>query len=253
MNRVILASPSFHGRAAGSGRRGGGFGRPIAPATAPALGAHASAAVAVGDTNNPLTTGAITTQAGLMLACVARGNILNFSGLSGATPQDNKGNPAYTQVGSTEAYAPPFDVSGTALYKLVGGSGGSGYQVSVAQGQQADLNKDEVDLFLIEILNGSVVQDFTWNEVTSAGPTTTGNVTTTGPALLVSFWFGESSSLTTSATPDSGFSLLEFQALSSSAIQGAMAAKQVSSPGTYNVTWTAAPTQGAQMWIVAVQ
>jgi hypothetical protein len=38
-----------------------------------------------------------------------------------------------------------------------------------------------------------------------------------------------------------------------SAIQCAVAVKAVTAAGTYNVTWTATPVQGAQMWIVAVQ
>ena len=36
-------------------------------------------------------------------------------------------------------------------------------------------------------------------------------------------------------------------------VQCAVAVRQVSAAGTYNVTWTSTPTQGAQLWIVAVQ
>jgi hypothetical protein len=36
-------------------------------------------------------------------------------------------------------------------------------------------------------------------------------------------------------------------------VQCAVAAKNVSAAGTYHVTWTPDPDQGAQLWLVAVQ
>ena len=36
-------------------------------------------------------------------------------------------------------------------------------------------------------------------------------------------------------------------------VQCAVATKDVSAAGTYDVTWAATPAQGAQMWLVAVQ
>jgi hypothetical protein len=32
-----------------------------------------------------------------------------------------------------------------------------------------------------------------------------------------------------------------------------VAVRQVSAAGTYNVTWTSTPIQGAQLWLAAVQ
>jgi hypothetical protein len=36
-------------------------------------------------------------------------------------------------------------------------------------------------------------------------------------------------------------------------VQCAVAVKNVITPGTYNVTWTSTPVQGAQLWLIAVQ
>jgi hypothetical protein len=36
-------------------------------------------------------------------------------------------------------------------------------------------------------------------------------------------------------------------------VQCAVAAKNVTAAGTYNVTWTSTPVQGAQLWLIAVQ
>lgn len=286
MNRLILSSQGFHGRSGGAGRGGVRYVPPPPPdtvlrapgrlvlsvedevliraarrsvvamlaAAAPSLGAHTSVSIGVGVANDPVVTPSVTMTSGsLILANVARGNLANFTGLSGATPHDNKGNPNYTQVGVTEAYSPPNNASATVLYKLVGGTGGSGYQVSAAQGLNGGGNIDEVTILLCEILGGSVVQDFAWNEDTTSHSTTSGSVTTTGPALLVAMWWGESSSSFTSASVSSGWTVIETVTGGPSNIQAAMAVQQVSGAGTYSITWTASPAQGAQMWVAAVQ
>jgi hypothetical protein len=225
-----------------------------ASGVAPALGVHTNAFIPVGTLNDPLVTSSVTRTSGsLMLAGVAHGNISNFS-ITGAAPQDNKGNPAYTQVGSTEAYASPNQASGTGLYKLVSGTGGSGYHISVAQGLNGGGNNDEVTILLAEIIGGTVVQDFAWNQDAVAHPTTSSSVTTTGPATLVAFWWGGGASFTSMAV-DSGWTVIETHTVASglSEIQAAMAVRQVSDPGTYNITWTATPAQSAEMWIAAVQ
>ena len=36
-------------------------------------------------------------------------------------------------------------------------------------------------------------------------------------------------------------------------VQGAVATRDVSAAGSYNVTWIATPLQGAQLWLIAVQ
>jgi hypothetical protein len=36
-------------------------------------------------------------------------------------------------------------------------------------------------------------------------------------------------------------------------VEGALAVKATQAPGTYHVTWTASPLQGAQLWLLALQ
>jgi hypothetical protein len=69
---------------------------------------------------------------------------------------------------------------------------------------------------------------------------------------LISFWWGESDALQ-SIVADSGFVVVDSQLLASNNIQGAVGVKSVTAAGTYAVTWTATPAQGAQVWLIAVQ
>jgi hypothetical protein len=80
-------------------------------------------------------------------------------------------------------------------------------------------------------------------------------VTTTGPALLIAVWGGDAWELRHTATPGDGFQLIEsYLALGpTSGVQIAIAAKQVTAPGTYSMTWTATPDQGAACYLIAVQ
>jgi len=89
-----------------------------------------------------------------------------------------------------------------------------------------------------------------------AGSTlTSGDVTTTGPATLVAFWWGDAGGLHHSAVPDDGFTIIEnFVDLPpNSAVQCVVAWKQVATAGTYHVSWATSPAQGAPLWLFAFQ
>ena len=61
---------------------------------------------------------------------------------------------------------------------------------------------DEVTLMVVEIKNGGAIQDEQWNQIAN-GPQTSLSVTTTGPATLVcSFWTGDASASSVTATPN---------------------------------------------------
>src|SRR5262249_1063000 len=97
---------------------------------------------------------------------------------------------------------------------------------------------------------GTKIQAVAWNEVTAPGTLTSRSVTTTGPATLIAFWWGDGFPDTTSqsATPNNGFTPIDTNAEQlHSFVQCAVAVRNVSTAGTYNVTWTATPEQGAQM------
>jgi hypothetical protein len=103
---------------------------------------------------------------------------------------------------------------------------------------------------VVEIKNGGKVQDFQWNKVEKEEPLTSRNVTTTGPATLIAFWWGDGNQ---SVPPSNGFQLIDSVLSMGALVQAAVATKDVATAGTYNVTWDSAGQEGAQLWLVAVQ
>lgn len=217
-----------------------------AAATAPALGAHRLVYNPLQVNAASVATPAMSTQATLstLLACVGRGDIAAH-----VAPTDNKGN-TFTQRGSTQAYIPRYPNSGTALYAVNQAAGGSGHVVTASN---AISPTDEVTLAVVEVRNGGRV-DFRWNMVQAGNPLTSQSITTTGPATLVAFWWGDADgSVAHTATPGDGFALVDALLTAGSLVQCAVAARSVAAAGTYSITWTATPTQGAQLWLVAVE
>ena len=87
-------------------------------------------------------------------------------------------------------------------------------------------------------------------------PYTSAAVTTTGSALLIAAWGGDGGvgTVNQTATPGSGWTLIESLFLGSTAyIQAAVAVKAVSAAGTYTCDWTPAEDQGAILFLAAVQ
>jgi hypothetical protein len=111
---------------------------------------------------------------------------------------------------------------------------------------------DEITLSVIEVTNGGIIQDAQFNKALSP-PHTSLNVTTTGAATLVAIWAGDSGAASVTATPNNGFVTIDSQLLSSCEVEVVVATKNVTTAGTYNVTWTATPSQGAHLWLVAVE
>ena len=185
----------------------------------------------------------MNTQAGgTLLVSVGRGDIQAH-----AVPTDTVGD-AFAQQGATHPYT-LWQSSGTALYAATSIAAGNGNVVrtSTAAG-------DETTLAVVEVAGGSQVVDVQWNEVLSGHPLTSGTVTTTGPARLVAFWWGDAGvDMDKTAVPDNGFVVVDAILLSGALVQCAGATREVASAGTYSVTWTSTPLQGAQLWLVAVQ
>ena len=217
----------------------------VAPA-GPTLGSHTVAFDPFASPAGALSTNPIATQAtgSTVLAWVGRGVLSTFT--TANAPKDNLGNTS-VQLGSTHTYAPLFPNSGMALYNFPSFAGGSGDVFTVPMPVP-----DEVTVMVVEIKNGGLIQDSQWNQV-SNGPQTSLSVTTTGPATLVSFWTGDASASSVTATPNNGFTVINSQLLANDAIEAAVATKDVSAAGTYNVTWSATPAQTAYIWLVAVQ
>ena len=225
----------------------------------PGLGAHAMNFYRVGESTAPsISTPPRTTQSagGTIVVCVGRGNNDLFT----LPPTDNKGNTPYQLQGAVEPYVHPNEFSGTALYAFTSARGGSDFSVSTTTGKaMGGSNSDEVSIVAVEVIEGTQIQDFAWNEVVqdSSKPpalVTSKSVTTTGPATLIAFWWGDlSATVDQTAVADGGFVVVESALFSGSMVQFAAAVKNVTQAGTYNVTWTATPLQGAQLWLIAVQ
>lgn len=222
-----------------------------APVGNPALGAHAMRFYHLDESNASSITTAMATQptGSTIVVGVGRGDNTLF-----ALPTDNKGNVPYQQLGPMRPYNHPFTGSGTALYAFTGANGGSDFAVSTTTGQIGTGQFDEITMAAVEVIAGSQVQ-FTWNAV-NGPPHTTNSITTTGPATLIAFWWGSGfpGGVPQSAIPNNGFTPIETNTQElHSYIQCAVAARNVAAAGTYNVTWTATPEQGAQLWLIAVE
>lgn len=218
----------------------------------PGLGAHSLSFQAYHEMNHPVTvlnSAAMATQAAgsTMIVGVGRGQLALFDQPS-SIPVDNKGNSPYLQIDKTMKYT-DWD-SGTALYAFASARGGVNHLISAQT--PAD---DEVTLAAVEVIEGTHIQDYKWNQ-DSADPITSLQVTTTAPATLISFWWGGGFPDTTTQTaePDSGFVLIDSNTNTLGGfVQCAVAVKNVTKPGSYSVTWKSTPQQGAQVWLVAVQ
>jgi hypothetical protein len=211
----------------------------------PGVGAHGLAFYRISTHASTLSTPAMTTHASgsTMIVSVGRGDVSAHD-----LPRDNKGNAPYTQLGGPHTYT-MWTSSGTALYAFPSLLGGAGHVVTVSAP-----TRDEVTLAAVEVVDGIVVKDVKWNEVLAGNPLTSLSVTTTGPATLIAFWWGDAGVRDDkTAVPNNGFTVVDSILLSGELVQCAVAVREVSAAGRYDVTWTATPTQGAQLWLVAVQ
>jgi hypothetical protein len=214
----------------------------------PTVGAHTFTNYNLGaNTKLTISTTNLNTQSSgsTLLVCIGRGDINAFT----QPPTDNKGNTPYIQLGSVHGYVPQYPDSGTALYAFPLATGGTGHVFTAST-----VSRDEVTMDVVEVKNGGVVQDYKWNEVLQGQPLTTLDVTTTGPATLVAFWWGDGNQyFGHTAIPDNGFTLIDSLGPLGSYVQTAVATRDVSVAGTYHVTWDSGGNEGAQLWLIAVQ
>lgn len=211
----------------------------------PALGAHALAYHRLGDSAPTLGVRLVQTRrsGSTLLICVGRGALSAHS-----VPTDNNAN-IFLQLGAIHPYA-LWPASGTALYACAQAAGGSGHGAAVSK----VVVTDEVTLAVVEIADGGMIVDANWREVLADRPTTSAFVTTTGPALLVAWWWGDAGvSSDKTAVPDNGFKVIDSILREGALVQCAVAVRAVEAAGSYRTTWTATPAQGAQLWIAAVQ
>jgi hypothetical protein len=201
------------------------------------------------DGNSPAlaTTAPITSAAsGSALITFSAGYASNDQG-----PTDNYAN-GWVRLGDPVVYRGYGGVFDVKAYLASVASGGAGHSVTIVKN---GVPAGEITVPFIEVRNAGVLQALAQNYPPAGSTLTSGDVTTTGPATLVAFWWGDAGGLHHSAVPDNGFTIIEnFVDLPpNSAVQCVVAARQVAAAGTYHVSWATSPAQGAPLWLFAFQ
>ena len=203
----------------------------------------------VGISTAPMNT---QTSGSTILALVARGNGSDFTGNSNwlttpATnvPTDNLGN------GNPIQLVPPTTIRFTLLQR--GPFRGRRQPAVMGRIQWPCLPLTRSLSPLSKSRTPARLRIPSGTESRTPNANTSLSVTTTGPATLIAYWLGDHGGSYVTAVPNNGFSVIDWETVSSDAVETFVATENVSTAGTYNVTWAVTPTQGAQMWLVAVQ
>ena len=212
----------------------------------PSIGGHGLDYDTMGTSGSSVGTSSFTSAASgsIILAGVGRGVLSDHAS---ATVDDNKGNGAYTQLGTAHGYW-YWPTSGPAIFAKIGAAGGAGHIVSASKPTATD----EVTVVAAEFRGVSRIVDYQWVEDLSS-PNTSASVTVPGDAILCAFWWGDD------ATGNSGFTSINtgWTELDKTTSTGGNhvqvgSAYKVVGVGSHTVEWTPAVSQGAQLWIVAM-
>lgn len=212
-----------------------------------ALGAHVLLWHEDGAGPSVALTPAVNTQAsGSSLIAFSAGYASNNLG-----PTDNKGN-QWQPLGPPVVYRGYNGVFNVKAYRVNAAAGGNGHILSIVKNGAPS---GEITLPFVEVKQSAALHAVAQNYPLAASIVTSASVTTTAPATLVAFWWGDAGGLVHSAIPNNGFSIIEnFVNLPpNSAVQCVVAVRQVSAAGTYQVSWTQSPAQGAVLWLFAFQ
>jgi len=212
------------------------------------LGAHTLQTQSEGLGTSPVITDPITTQQHGSSLIVFNGGYSS----NALDPIDSYGN-RWKQLGNDvpfgNGYGDRFNVK---AYVALAAKGGPGHTVSFIKNGNA---AGEISVPFIEIKDAGVLHDVRQNYAPTGTVMTSGSVTTTGPATLVAVWWGDGGIKRMSAVPNNGFAVIDsyLKLPDNSGVQCAVAYKQVATAGSYNVSWTGAPAQGAILWLLAFQ
>jgi hypothetical protein len=214
---------------------------------APSLGAHTLLIHSEGMGVSPAVSEPLQTQA-------SGSSMLVFNGgyaANSAAPVDSYAN-KWKQLGGDVPYGNGYDSFNVKAYIALAAKGGPNHTVGVIKNGNV---AGEISIPFVEIKNAGVLKDYAQNYPAAALKITSGTVTTTGPATLVAVWWGDGGVKRMTAVPDSGFDVIDsFLMLpDNSGVQCAVAVREVSAAGIYNVSWIGTPVQGAILWIFAFQ
>ncbi|ULU24017.1 hypothetical protein [Dyella terrae] len=238
---------------------------------APTLGAHTMLTQSESDGSSPAVTAGIHTQEeGSSFLVLVAGHADND-----AIPTDSYAN-TWKRIGDPVTYDGYDGRFNASAYLAIGAHGGKHHTVQVVK---AGSPNGEITIPFVEILHAGKLQDVAQNYPTPSVPAraankltrawqgivgspdttnsllTSGTVTTTGPATLVAVWLGDAYIYSMTAVPSEGFKVIDsyLHLPPNSGVQGAVAVRQVDAAGTYSVTWSGTPAQGAILWLFAFQ
>lgn len=200
-----------------------------------------------------LSTLPVTTQNGSVFAAsIARG-VWNTAP---DAPADNMGN-TYAVLDMTHPYS-GYPGARTGTYVATPGNGGPNHVFSMTWGDIGGTG-DEATVSVVEVRGAAQVAAFSWVEQPAGNTVTSAPVVTTGPALLLAWWWGSGPvNQQHTAVPGDGFTLVpQATELGDNSpngyIQVAVAAKEVTSAGSYTITWSSQIAEGAQLYLLALQ
>jgi len=214
---------------------------------APSLGAHVFLGQGEGLGSSPATTPAMTTQARDSVFVAFNAGYAS----NDARPSDTYGN-TWKRLGHAATYANYGDRFNVNAWVALGGRGGANHTVSIVKRGEP---KGELSLPFVEVRDARRVAAFAQSYADPSLVVASDAIEVDGPATLLAFWWGDGGVKQMTATPGDGFTLIDafVQLPDESGVQGAVAWRQVSEAGRYRVHWTAAPVQGASLWIIAIQ
>jgi len=219
----------------------------LAGQATPSLGAHTLLAQSEGLGATPAVTSPIDTQASGSSLIVLNGG---YAG-NATTPIDNYAN-HWKQLGSSVPYQNGYEAFDVTAYIALSAEGGTRHTVSIAKSANAS---GEISLPFIEVRQAGLLQDFAQNYAAPGLVLKSGEVTTTGPATLIAVWWGDGGVKRMTARPNNEFSVIDSYLMlpDNSGVQCAVASRQVTKAGTYDVSWIGSPIQGAILWLFAFQ
>lgn len=203
-----------------------------------------------------------TPASGAVVLLCAGGNASDI----GIAWTDNKNAAAPVTIGALVEY-PDFPGYGTIVaitpFPM---SGGDDHSFT----RPVSLNDEDTTFALTALVAGGRprVTETHGNVANAQGTTqqTSPSISVEGEALLVAYWWGSSPVFPPfengvgapfTAVPNNGFTVVRSYLVNNEfgEVQGAMAVLQVppGGAGTYNVTWTHSPAQGAQLRMVAIE
>jgi hypothetical protein len=214
----------------------------------PQLGDHGSDFDLEGSGTSPQVVTIDTQAAGSSILAITFGRFANYG-----APTENKGNtPALLE---TSGYHGGLWFGyGLEAYGVANAAGGTGHAVTVTK----TTGTEESTLIVVEA-RGTTIQDTSVVTRAAAGDGvayTSASVTTTGPALLIAAWGGDGGTGVASqeANPEEGWTVVEELNLPGTPyIQACVAVKAVSAAGTYTCDWAPVSSQGAILFMAAVQ